>query len=177
MKVLVLSSARCGGRYFCEQLALNHNLTLYHEPDIDTIKYIVSKNNIIVKTVVNSPFHYDTEKIIEYTKSFDTIFLLTRRNNEDHLISLYELLDISHDMYTKYFWDETNRKQLKKATKWQNFIDNLNKCLKELSYRLNEDIIYYEDLYYKTETVNLKGLKFEPDLSKKLRVDGVRTTI
>jgi hypothetical protein len=45
----------------------------------------------------------------------------------------------------------------------------MTKRLEFISEVLKEDIIYYEDLYYQTDKVDLKGLKFVPDLKKKLR--------
>ena len=45
--------------------------------------------------------------------------------------------------------------------------DNLVK----ISNSLNKEIIYYEDLYYNTESVNLNGLEFKPELSKRYYVE------
>ena len=48
-------------------------------------------------------------------------------------------------------------------------IEDLNKNLQKLSKLLDTEVIMYEDLYYNTESVNLKGLEFKPDTNRKLR--------
>ena len=57
--------------------------------------------------------------------------------------------------------------------KWVNLIEegieDLNKNLQKLSKLLDTEVIMYEDLYYNTESVNLKGLEFKPDTNRKLR--------
>ena len=57
--------------------------------------------------------------------------------------------------------------------KWVNLveegIEDLNKNLQKLSKLLDTEVIMYEDLYYNTESVNLKGLEFKSDTNRKLR--------
>lgn len=38
----------------------------------------------------------------------------------------------------------------------------------EYSYKLNKQILYYEDLYYNSKSCDLQGLQFQVDTTKKL---------
>ena len=44
--------------------------------------------------------------------------------------------------------------------------------LDKLSDKFNIPKMYYEDLYYNTSIVDLQGLEFKPDVTKKLRDSG-----
>lgn len=173
MKILVIASVRCGGRYFCEQISDTHNLKLYHEPTLSTIPYTTKREDVIVKICPHLPFNYRTQEIVDYIKIFDKIFLLDRKNKKDHLISTFNMYENSKNMYTKYIWNTNKMARLKKSKeieKYKKFINNLSATLVDLSEKIDEDIIYYEDLYYNTQSINLKGLTFKPDITQKLKI-------
>jgi hypothetical protein len=164
----VISSIRCGGKYFCNEISKNYNLTFIHEPNSIEKTF---KNNTIVKLLNYGPF-LDYEEIKSYSKSFDKVFILDRKNKEEQLQAVFYLYEISQNMDISYVWDDSmfEKKDIKRSKKYYSeWINRQSNRLKVISEVLGEDIIYYEDLYYQTDKVDLKGLKFVPDLKKKLR--------
>ena len=69
------------------------------------------------------------------------------------------------DEYLKIDKLNVNMKEIK------SFISGMHDNLVKISNSLNKEIIYYEDLYYNTESVNLNGLEFKPELSKRYYVE------
>jgi hypothetical protein len=180
MKILVIASVRCGARYFCEKISDSYNLTLYHEPDISTIPYTIKRESVIVKICPHIPFNYRVQDIVSYSKHFDKIFLLDRKNEKDHIISTFNMYEYSKDMYTRYIWDKNKMTKLHESDrveKYKNWLNHLTNSMLNLSNEIGENIIYYEDLYYNTTSVNLKGLIFYPDIEKKLRVNSNKSII
>lgn len=164
----MISSIRCGGKYFCNEISKNYNLTFIHEPNSIEKTF---KNNTIVKLLNYGPF-LDYEEIKSYSKSFDKVFILDRKNKEEQLQAVFYLYEISQNMDISYVWDDSmfEKKDIKRSKKYYSeWINRQSNRLKVISEVLGEDIIYYEDLYYQTDKVDLKGLKFVPDLKKKLR--------
>ena len=170
MKVLIISSIRCGGFSLVKQLSERYNLKLYHEPtntdDIDFTK------DVIVKLLTYTPYEYDVGRIINHSKNYDTIILLNRRDKEDHLISVWELYHNKRDMREQYTHDNGIMENKEYYSEW---IDKQTACINELSKALTIPITYYEDLYY--GDVDLNGLQFTPDTSKRLRINRSTTII
>lgn len=168
MRILVISSIRCGGKYFCKEISKNYNLKFIHEPN--SLDKTFGTNTIVKLLNYNPVLKY--EELKNYTRSFDKVFILDRRDKEEQLIAVFHLYEYSNDMDNSYVWDDSmfDKENSKRDKKY--YIDWLNRQttkLEKISEGLGEDIIYYEDLYYNTEKVDLKGLKFEPDLNKRLR--------
>lgn len=168
MRILVVSSIRCGGKYFCKEISKNYNLKFIHEPkSLDK----TFDDNIIVKLLNYNPF-LKYEEIKNYAKSFDKVFILDRKNKEEQLKAVFYLYEYSNDMDDSYVWDDSmfDKENLKRDKKYYlDWINRQTSRLESISQVLNEDIIYYEDLYYQTDKVPLKGLKFKPDIKNKLR--------
>lgn len=165
MNILIISNIRCGGFYFMSQLSERYNLEPIHEP----IEFIIS-DRICVKLLSNWPIK-DVGEIVSYSKNFDYVFLLDRRNIEEHFKSTYVIHELTKNKTSPWYWDENYETQDDFEDKKQLFKDYLldkSKNIKEISDILNKDIIYYEDLYYNTDGCDLQGLEFNPDTSKKL---------
>ena len=172
MKILVISSIRCGGYYFTDQIATNnnYNLKLFHEPTEEIIEETLKNDNCIVKLFVSKPW-FKPEELKEYVQNFDKVFILDRRNKEEQLSS-FHLYEHSHDSLLTYIWNDSmfDVKNSKRDKEYYiDWIDRMTKRLEFISEVLKEDIIYYEDLYYQTDKVDLKGLKFVPDLKKEIK--------
>ena len=171
MKILVISAIRCGGLYFTEQIASNYRLSLFHEPTAEILEETLKDNNCIVKLFVSNPW-MNPKELREYAENFDKIFILDRKNKEEQLRATFYMYEYSHDMLVEYYWEDSMFDKENPKNDKQYYIDWLNRMTKRLEFIsevLKEDIIYYEDLYYQTDKVDLKGLKFVPDLKKKLR--------
>lgn len=171
MKILVISSIRCGGYYFTDQIASNYNLRLIHEPNSEIIEETLNDNNCIIKLLSSSPW-MKPEELKKYAENFDKIFLLDRRNKEEQLRATFHLYEYTHDISVTYFWNDSmfDKKNPKNSKQYYiDWLDRMTERIEFISEVLKEDIIYYEDLYYQTDKVDLKGLKFVPDLKKKLR--------
>jgi len=192
-KILVIAEARVGGYYFTESLANEYNLMFRHEPsypgglnrDMDMNPMICMK--LYIGAVIK---HYETltlsleEKISHFCEvidahDFDKIFILDRRNEKEHIESMIHMWDVTKNMFS--VWKDGDRleshltesriktfKQLKK---------NHGLFLNKISESLNIPVIYYEDLYYNTELAELQGLRFIPELTKKLRKENTSKTL
>lgn len=152
---------RCGGRYFTKSLSKTYGLKYYHEPlkeikdDNSVVKYLTKTKSI--------------DRLCDLLKDADHVFLLDRRDLESQLESTVSLYYKQKDWNLKWIWDESLiHKEMYNPLR--NDLIESSKTLEMVSKQLNIPIIYYEDLYYNTQSVDLQGLTFEPDLSDKLRI-------
>ena len=147
MKILVISSIRCGGYYFTDQWwgMFNYNLKLFHEPTEEIIEETLKNDNCIVKLFVSKPW-FKPEELKEYVQNFDKVFILDRRNKEEQLISTFHLYEHSHDSLVTYIWNDSMfdvKKLLKRDKEYYiDWIDRMTKRLEFISEVLKEDIIY-----------------------------------
>lgn len=167
MNILIVANFRCGGRYFGDYLAKEYNLNFIHEPQPENIHLYDFKNSCI-KLII---YRFTLEEIIRISQQFDYVFLLSRRDKEKHLQSIITLREVTKNMFNKWKWKEEYLNLGYGSNHYSNLIDSNANLFSELSNRLNKKVIYYEDLYYGETPVDLDGLKFKPDLSKKLRLD------
>lgn len=177
MTILVIASIRSGGRYFTKQLSLEYNLKHYHEPN--QINNIDLSKDVVVKLVTWKPWNYDVSEICEYANDFNKVFILDRRDKQLHLESVFNLYEYSKNMGAYYTWNSEKFNKSNPEHSKQYYIEWLNrqsKCLNEVSSELNIPITYYEDLYYDNSKVDLQGLSFKPNLSKKLRKETLKNT-
>lgn len=165
MKILVISLPRTGSTSFSKKIALENNLSIVFEPFAPNAKQFnkiknfetdYTKDNIVVKTIVND--EYDTNWFVNFSKEFDKIYLLSRRNLKECIESWaylnYKRNEIGFDFETEYFWEKTPNYE-----KYENQILRWNEKLKEVSIKLNESIIYYEDIFDSTKNRLRKGDK------------------
>lgn len=189
MKILIIATPRTGSTYFSNTISKNYNLKHFFEPKLDTsFDDIICNDNIVVKIMTGDIYRYyqmETKLSIEDSTNllcerlskykFDNIILLHRKNKKEHIEALINLKRVwgrgDEPVNTEWVIDNEFKKY---ATKEQisiytSHIDKSFQVLDAISKNLQLPIIHYEDLYYNTESVDLQGLEFKPDLSKKLR--------
>jgi hypothetical protein len=192
-KILVIAEARVGGYYFTESLANEYGLVFHHEPSYPGAfnRIVNSTSMICTKLYIGSVIrHYETltmsleEKISHLCEvirghGFDKIFILDRRNEKEHIESMVHMWIITKNM--KSDWKDGDKLQLLLT---ESRVNELKKSkfkhglyLKMISDILNIPVIYYEDLYYNTDLVDLQGCVFVPDLTKKLRKEDTPKTL
>jgi hypothetical protein len=150
MKILIISLPRTGSNSLLNKIAYEFNLQPISEPFYKnkTNAYKSSYDGVVVKTIISQKPDYVTnihEWLIEFTKEFDKVILLSRKDLKACAESLAFFLhneSIGFDSVTPYSWYETpNYLETEKLVKQLN--DDLNKLSKEL----NIDIVYYEDIF------------------------------
>jgi hypothetical protein len=153
MKILIISLPRTGSNSLMKKYANQHNLIMIGEPFNEKNKNIdfewENMNNIIVKTIVNQkPNHIKEDTIefyLDFSKKFDQIILLNRRDKKDCAESLAFLNYNEKNGFKfdkKYEWYETPNIEISKK-----FLEECDEQLTELSKLLMIDIIYYEDIF------------------------------
>lgn len=190
MKILTIAGPRVGGKYFTKYLADIYNLTHYHEPPLDgRLDDILSKNNISVKLITTHFYkYYYLKRQLSINESIDIIcdrinkfnldkvFILDRHHTVDYIEALINLELKQENNHVDWVYNEEFKKIHATPSKIEYFRDyakESSKWIEIISDKLNIPVIYYDDLYYNTDTVDLLGLKFIPDLSKKLRKDTI----
>ena len=196
MKILLITNPRTGSTYFGSSLSKTYNIPFINEPAfLDDFKSALSSDNgYVMKVVIPQLYWYyyagieptlnlsKEESINEFYRiiseyKFDKIILLDRRNENEFIDSLINLLvkyaDKPQLKYEKWVYDAEFKKinTTKKREYYKHYIDVCKDWMKSVSIKFNIPIIYYEDLYYNTNKVDLQGLHFVPDTTKKLRVN------
>lgn len=163
-----------------ESLASTYDLKYLHEPKIDKLDKPLK--DIVVKLHLRGRWNkfYSDDFWLRTSKKFDHIIILDRKPTEEWIQSQYWMYKKTNNMFVNWAWDLS--KEDKKD--WENsrsyFLEETLKVSKELqriSKILNKEVVFYDDLYYDTETDYLNGLKFNPDLNKKLRKEIKKTII
>ena len=168
MKILVLSSIRCGGEYFTKKLSETYGLTHIHEPS----EIINFGNDVCVKIHLHGLISADD--MVEYSRLYDYVFLLDRKNKKDQIKSAYIMYNITNHRTSNWIWKDEYlniNNQDADMIYLENYISLIHNKLVKISNSLNKEIIYYEELYHNTDSVNLNGLIFTPDLSKRYYVE------
>lgn len=157
MKVLLLSTSRSGSSAFANALSKALNISLITIPDNFNynkdnalIDYILSKNSVIVRM---DPIHEIGYNIENFCQHFDHTLLLTRLNYYDHLLSSanvayrvnYSNLDV-HSNYSVLELPENFLLKFENSRGWMLILKS--KCeIFNLSYKLNNDILFYENIF------------------------------
>jgi len=151
MKVLIISLPRTGSTSLLNDISLKRNLKKYDEPfsfekNHTDYNWLDNDDDYIVKSLIGQPRVSDIiEFYVKYSKKFDEIILLSRRDLLECAKSYAFLqwnLSNGISKHDKYIWESTPN-----LNEVYNTILNLNSNLKKLSLVLNIDIIYYEDIY------------------------------
>ena len=194
MKILTISGPRVGGKYFTEYLANEYGLTHYHEPILDSsLDKLLSNDDISVKLVTShlyKHYHLDGGMGVEESVDsiydrinqfkFDKIFLLDRHHTMEYIEALINLGLNPKTNHTEWVYDSKFKNTHVvdyNIDYWKNYAKESSRWLQLLSNKFNLPIIYYDDLYYNTQSVDLQGLEFKPDLSKRLRKEITPNTI
>ena len=165
MKILIISVPRTGSSSLANNLknVLKYK-QLYLEPYLFEYGYPLnlSKNSIVKTMTYQVPSNYgenDNYKstkfelfISDWSKEFNKIILLSRKNEQDHLESWINLLSKQENGESVY--KKWNINEIKGKLKNHNNVDYLKKQIKrhtdkikELSILFNLPITFYEDLY------------------------------
>jgi len=167
MKILLICTVRCGGTYLSKYLSQKYNLKLMVEPD--HLKTTI--DNLCVKLIV---WKHDKKEILDYSKNFDYIIILDRKNIEEQTQSFLTVMEKTLQPYDKWEWNDINKDLGKGYEYYFAYLKDVKEDIKEISDNLNLPIFYYEDLYYNSQ--QLYDLEFKPDLSQKLRVSKIQKT-
>ena len=178
---------RSGGYYFTKSLSDTYQLQFIHEPKYKKeFDKLASLDNVCIKLYLEQlTKYYNKETNINKVDriqaicshirklNFDKVFILDRRNSTEHVEACISM--VYHLKNMKIRWN-ANDKEFKtiRDREWSKmslFLKKVSAVLDEISAELGITKIYYEDLYYNTEVVDLQGLEFKPDTSKKLRLD------
>jgi len=189
MKILLITNPRTGSTYFGSSLAKTYDIPFINEPPfLEELNLALNmENGYIVKVVIPQLYwyYYDDieselhlskeESINEFYKliseyKFDNIILLDRKNEEEFIDAMINLLSNRAKQHDYWIADDNFKKHsLEERDKRREYVHICKDWMQSVSEKFNIPIIYYEDLYYDTNIVDLQGLEFKPDLSKRLR--------
>ena len=153
MNILIIALPRTGSSELGKRLSLKHNLKYEFEP-FNTTKNVadISKfKNVVVKTIIfHLPTNVKSENRIEWllnlTKQFDEVILLSRKNLKDCAESwaylIYKEKERSFKSNQTYLWERTPN-----YDKEYEYIQKCNDELVYISNTLNIPITFYEDIY------------------------------
>ena len=154
MKVLIISLPRTGSTSLMKRITDTHNLKPVFEPFAETNHNKPNLNydkvvDIVVKTMIFDVINELDDNIqfyTEFSKKFDKVILLSRKNLKECAESLAYMEKWVGNGYTshnEYVWNETG---LNIDGKYE-FVKRQNIDLEKLSEILNIPITYYEDIF------------------------------
>jgi hypothetical protein len=162
MSILIIALPRTGSTELGKRLALKYNLKYEFEP-FNTKSYTYDKNlfkKCVLKTII---FHHPTnvngehriEWLLNLTKEFDEVILLSRKNLTDCAESwaylMYKEKEKSFKSNQPYLWERTPN-----YDKEYEYIQKCNDELIYISNILNIPITFYEDIYDSSEPGKLR---------------------
>jgi hypothetical protein len=153
MSILIIALPRTGSSELIRRLSAKHKAENVFEPFNPSVGLppLTNFKNIVLKTIIfHLPYYVKEENrinwLIELTKNFDEVILLSRKNLTDCAESWSYLMHKEKQKSFKsnqaYLWEKTpnyNEEYLN-IIKW-------NEELKFISTELNIPITYYEDIY------------------------------
>jgi len=153
MSILIIALPRTGSTELGVRLSTNNKFKYEFEPfnPIAGLPPLTDFKNIVLKTIIfHLPYNVNEENrinwLIDLTKKFDEVILLSRKNLTDCAESWsylnYKKQQNGFESNQSYFWEKTLNYEiaLENIIKW-------NKELMFVSNELNIPITYYEDLY------------------------------
>lgn len=153
MSILIIALPRTGSSELIRRLSKKHKYNSLFEPFNPSVGLppITDFENIVLKTIIfHLPYYIKEENrinwLIELTKKFDEVILLSRKNLTDCAESwsylMYKEKEKSFKSNQPYLWEKTPNydEEHSNILKWN---DELNYISKEL----NIPITYYEDIY------------------------------
>ena len=172
MSILIIALPRTGSSELGRQLSINNKFKYEFEPfnPIAGLPPLTNLKNIVLKTIIfQLPYYIKEENrinwLIELTKEFDEVILLSRKNLTDCAESWsylnYKKKQNGFKSNQPYLWERTPNYEtaLENILKW-------NDELKFISNEINIPITYYEDLYDVNDNNRLR--KGNKDNNKKL---------
>jgi hypothetical protein len=168
MNILIISLPRTGSTELGKDISIKHKLKYECEPFNGVNKLLNHSylNNIVLKTILFHLPSYVNESnrinwLIELSKNFNEVILLSRRNliecAESWAYLQYNEKQKSFKADEPYLWERTPN--------FDEEFDFIQKCNDELVYisqKLNIPITYYEDIYNENDSNKLrKGNRFD----------------
>lgn len=168
MNILIISLPRTGSTELGEKISIKHKLKYECEPFNKSNRLLdtTQLDNIVLKTIIfHLPLYVNESNrinwLIELSKNFNEIILLSRRNLIDcaeswAYLQYYEKQK-SFKADTPYLWERTPN-----YDEEFEFIKKCNFELECISQKLNIPITYYEDIYDENDSNRLrKGNRFD----------------
>lgn len=163
MRLLVLALPRTGSTSFSKMLADEYGLSFVFEPFAPKAELFNStknfdinytKDDVVVKTLINDEHSIDW--IIEFSKSFDKTYLLSRRNLKQ-CVDSWAYLNYNRntiDFETEYYWERTPNwdESYSQIHRWNDKLITISKLIEI-------PIIYYEDIFDVSKNRLRKGDK------------------
>jgi len=158
MKILIISLPRTGSTSLMYKIANDKNLLAICEPfDIRQIQYEIFPDNCVVKSIIKQHPKDVTDIIsfyLEFSKSFDEIILLSRKNLKlcwESLAFFTHHEEKGFKSTMEYYWENTPNINHSKT-----YVMESEELLLELSNKLEIKIVYYEDLFDENSTKKLR---------------------
>ena len=153
MKILIIAIPRSGSNTLLKSMSSTLKLKKIDEPFNENlwenVKYdIIPENNVVVKSLISIvvPNQTTINFYKEYSKLFDKIIILSRKNTqeaaESYAFQMWTPTNIPNKWHQKY-----NYNQPGDIDKWVEFMIKTKNNLETLSNELNIEIDWYEDLY------------------------------
>jgi hypothetical protein len=188
MKILTIANPRSGSSYFGKYWATKYDIPYLHEPKLlsDEIQPILDNNTEFSMKIMVGRLYYDyhVEYGLSFEESIDKFYNLITNQNFNHIIILNRRDKVEHteaiislfnnnnsESFKSWVYTEHFKKSITTQMwdKWSSYLIESTRWLTAVSEIFNIPITYYEDLYYNPTSIDLGGLDFVPDLSKKLR--------
>ena len=164
MKVLIIALPRTGSTTLLTKVAEDRNLKLMFEPFDGSNRYEYKSTDdfVVVKTIIHQyPSNIipsdRLDWLIEFSKEFDDVILLSRRNIEELYQSYSYFLYYKNKGFnslSEYKWEMTPN--------YNEVVDIVNSMLvdiKFISKSLNIPITYYENVYDVNSANRLRKFK------------------
>jgi hypothetical protein len=168
MNILIISLPRTGSTELGKDISNKHKLKYECEPFNGGDKSLRNADlqNIVLKTILfHLPSYVDESNrinwLIELSKNFNEVILLSRRNlvacAESWAYLMYKEKQKSFKADEPYLWEKTPNYDDE-----FNFIQKCNSELEFISEKLNIPLTYYEDIYDENGSDRLrKGNRFD----------------
>jgi hypothetical protein len=162
MNILIISLPRTGSTELGKDISNKHKLKYECEPFNGGDRLLHNKDlqNIVLKTILFHLPNYIEEPnrinwLIELSKNFNDVILLSRRNlvacAESWAYLMYNEGQKSFRADSEYLWEKTPNYDDE-----FNFIKKCNAELEFISQKLNIPITYYEDIYDENNSKRLR---------------------
>jgi len=164
MRVLLICVPRTGSNSFIKSLSKSLAIphisipdTYTHKENSSLIESILKKESIIFRMSPINNVGYD---LVKFSSFFDKVILLSRLDDEDHYKSIVNLYYREHIMKygTKgsYVYEDIPKSTLEHIHKVVNYkeIEVQKQQISELSLKLKQKVLYYEDIFYSDKVVD-----------------------
>jgi len=163
MRVLLICVPRTGSTSFLKALSKSLAIpyisipgTYTYKENSSLIESTIKKKNIIFRM---SPDHNVGYDLVKFSSFFDKVILLTRLDDEDHYKSIVNLYYREHILGygTKglYVYEDIPKSIIKDIEETVNYNEILlaKQQILDLSLKLQQEVLSYEDIYYSNKAL------------------------